>query len=83
MIDEALATGDAGFRAKSKAKMDEVRESAGTVFLVSHSLNTIVSMCTRVLWVHDGQLVMDGTPRKCAEPTSNTNARGRKKSAAK
>ncbi|MBB5830381.1 ABC transporter ATP-binding protein [Brachybacterium aquaticum] len=62
MIDEALATGDAGFRAKSKAKMDEIRESAGTVFLVSHSLATIQTMCTRVLWVHEGKLVMDGAP---------------------
>src|SRR5699024_10191543 len=57
MIDEALATGDAAFRAKSKANMDEVREAVGTVFLVSHSLNTIKSMCTRVLWVHEGKLV--------------------------
>jgi len=64
MIDEALATGDAGFRAKSKAKMDEIRQSAGTVFLVSHSLATIQSMCTRVLWVHDGELVMDGDPKE-------------------
>ena len=64
MIDEALATGDAGFRAKSKAKMDEIRESAGTVFLVSHSLATIQSMCTRVLWIHDGKLVMDGDPKE-------------------
>lgn len=67
MIDEALATGDASFRAKSKARIDEVRRSAGTVFLVSHSLNTIVSMCTRVLWVHEGQLVMDGPAKEvCA-----------------
>lgn len=64
MIDEALATGDAAFRAKSKAKMDEVRKSAGTVFLVSHSLATIQSMCTRVLWVHEGRLVMDGDPKQ-------------------
>lgn len=62
MIDEALATGDAHFRAKSKARMDEIRQSAGTVFLVSHSLATIKSMCTRVLWVHEGRLVMDGDP---------------------
>lgn len=62
MIDEALATGDAAFRAKSKAKMDEIRKSAGTVFLVSHSLATIQSMCTRVLWIHEGKLVMDGDP---------------------
>ena len=64
MIDEALATGDAGFRAKSKAKMDEVRESAGTVFLVSHSLATIQAMCTRVMWIHEGKLVMDGRPKE-------------------
>src|SRR5699024_1055573 len=62
MIDEALATGDAHFRAKSKARMDEIRQSAGTVFLVSHSLATVQSMCTRVLWVHEGRLVMDGDP---------------------
>lgn len=67
MIDEALSTGDAGFRAKSKAKMDEIRQAAGTVFLVSHSLATIQSMCTRVLWVHEGKLVMDGEPQEvCA-----------------
>ncbi|RCS64804.1 ABC transporter ATP-binding protein [Brachybacterium alimentarium] len=64
MIDEALATGDAAFRAKSKAKMDSVRESAGTVFLVSHSLGTIQNMCSRVLWVHEGKLVMDGDPEE-------------------
>ncbi|MGO1284514.1 MAG: ABC transporter ATP-binding protein [Brachybacterium sp.] len=84
MIDEALATGDAGFRAKSKAKMDEIRESAGTVFLVSHSLNTIVSMCTRVLWVHEGQLVMDGEAKEvCAAYKKYTDSRAPKKPAAK
>ncbi|MGY5765520.1 ABC transporter ATP-binding protein [Brachybacterium sp. DNPG3] len=60
MVDEALATGDATFRAKSKARMDEIRQSAGTVFLVSHSIATVQSMCTRVLWIHEGRLVMDG-----------------------
>ena len=84
MIDEALSTGDAGFRAKSKAKMDEIRESAGTVFLVSHSLATIQSMCTMVLWIHEGKLVMDGDPKEvCGAYKQFTNARGRKKPAAK
>ena len=83
MIDEALATGDAAFRAKSKAKMDEVREGAGTVFLVSHSLNTIMSMCTRVLWVHEGQLVMDGDAKEvCGAYKKYTDSRAPKKKAA-
>lgn len=60
MIDEALATGDAAFRKKSKARIDAIRDQAGTVFLVSHSLATIESICSRTLWVHEGRLVMDG-----------------------
>lgn len=60
LIDEALSTGDADFRARSKARIDEIRQHAGTVFLVSHSLKAIQQMCTRVLWIHDGKLQMDG-----------------------
>jgi teichoic acid transport system ATP-binding protein len=67
MIDEALATGDAAFKARSKARIDEVREGAGTIFLVSHSISTIETMCTRVLWVHEGQLVMDGPTLEVTE----------------
>ena len=66
MIDEALATGDAAFKARSKARIEDVRENAGTVFLVSHSISTIEAMCTRVLWVHGGQLVMDGPTHEVA-----------------
>lgn len=60
MIDEALATGDAAFRAKSSARIAEIRESAGTVFLVSHSNSTIRQVCQRALWMERGELVMDG-----------------------
>jgi teichoic acid transport system ATP-binding protein len=67
MIDEALATGDAAFKARSKSRIEEVRENAGTVFLVSHSISTIEAMCTRVLWVHEGKLVMDGPALEVAE----------------
>lgn len=66
MIDEALATGDAAFKARSKARIDDVRKNAGTVFLVSHSISTIEAMCTRVLWVHEGKLVMDGPTHEVA-----------------
>lgn len=67
MIDEALATGDATFRQKSKERIDQVRKSAGTVFLVSHSIATVESMCTRVLWINDGQIVMDGPTEEVCE----------------
>jgi teichoic acid transport system ATP-binding protein len=62
LIDEALATGDAKFRRKSSAKIDELREEAGAVFLVAHQLDSIREMCNRVLWIDEGRLLMDGAP---------------------
>ncbi|WP_022901559.1 ABC transporter ATP-binding protein [Humibacter albus] len=60
MIDEALATGDASFRKKSTERIEQIRDNAGTVFFVSHSLASIRVMCTRVLWIDKGLLVADG-----------------------
>lgn len=60
LIDEALNTGDAQFRERSKSRISQLRNQAGTVFLVSHSLNTINEMCTRAIWLDDGDLLMDG-----------------------
>ncbi|GAA1812826.1 ABC transporter ATP-binding protein [Nesterenkonia flava] len=62
LIDEALNTGDAQFRARTKKRLDEVRATAGCVFLVSHSLGTIKQMCTRVIWIEQGRLLADGDP---------------------
>ena len=60
MIDEALATGDADFRAKSAERITRIREQAGTVFLVSHSNGNIRQICDRVLWMDQGRLIADG-----------------------
>jgi teichoic acid transport system ATP-binding protein len=62
LVDEALNTGDAQFADRSKRRMDELRQQAGCVFLVSHSLETITDMCTRVIWLDKGDLIMDGDP---------------------
>ncbi|MFD4502913.1 ABC transporter ATP-binding protein [Streptomyces sp. NPDC058457] len=60
MIDEALATGDAAFRKRSEDRIRELREHAGTVFLVSHNNKSIRDTCDRVLWLERGELRMDG-----------------------
>lgn len=62
VVDEALSTGDAHFRARATERIKNIREEAGTVFLVSHSDSTIRKMCTRVLWLDHGRLVADGEP---------------------
>ncbi len=60
MIDEALATGDADFRERSHERIEELRQEAAAVFLVSHALSTVRQTCSRALWIDQGQLVMDG-----------------------
>ncbi|QSZ49903.1 ABC transporter ATP-binding protein [Arthrobacter sp. D5-1] len=64
LVDEALNTGDAQFNNRSKARMDELRSQAGCVFIVSHGLDTIRDMCSRVLWLDKGELIMDGLPEE-------------------
>jgi teichoic acid transport system ATP-binding protein len=64
IIDEALAVGDQEFRNRSEARMREMRDNAGTVFLVSHSMKSILDTCTRVIWIEKGELRMDGEPMK-------------------
>lgn len=60
IVDEALAVGDARFRKRSEARIRQIREEAGTVFLVSHSMKSILDTCNRVLWINKGVLEMDG-----------------------
>jgi teichoic acid transport system ATP-binding protein len=60
MIDEALAVGDQEFRRKSEARIKEMVERAGTVFLVSHSMGSVRDVCSRVIWLDKGEVVQDG-----------------------
>jgi teichoic acid transport system ATP-binding protein len=60
LVDEALAVGDQSFKRRSFARIDEIRESAGTVFLVTHNTGEIRRTCTRTIWIEQGRLVMDG-----------------------
>ena len=60
LIDEALATGDAKFRARSEERIKRMRDAAGTVFLVSHQISTIRDTCQRTIWLEAGLIRMDG-----------------------
>lgn len=75
IIDEALSVGDRDFKDKSTKKIDELRRSAGVVFLVSHGMNSIRKSCSRVLWLHDGLLMMDGDPDEVIEAYMNSDIR--------
>ena len=64
ILDEVLSVGDGAFRKKSEAKMREIINSGTTTILVSHSLEQIRTMCSKVLWLHKGRQIDFGTDVK-------------------
>jgi teichoic acid transport system ATP-binding protein len=60
LIDEALAVGDKKFRERSLQRINEIREQANTVVMVTHNLNEIRETCSRAVWLEHGTLMADG-----------------------
>lgn len=68
LVDEVLSVGDVKFKRKSLLKMKSLIENKDrTVVIVSHSLSTIEKLCTRVIWLNDGEIMMDGEPEEVIE----------------
>ena len=62
IIDEVLAVGDAEFQAKCLGKMSSVAKEGRTVLFVSHNMGAVAELCSRVIWLEEGQLKQDGFP---------------------
>jgi lipopolysaccharide transport system ATP-binding protein len=56
LLDEVLAVGDEAFQKKCLAKIMAVSRDGRTIFFVSHNMNSIRRLCSRVFLVHAGQL---------------------------
>ena len=62
LLDEVLATGDASFRAKSKARVIELVRSAKAVVLVTHDMDWVREYCNRAMLIEKGKVVTQGSP---------------------
>lgn len=62
VIDEVLAVGDASFQKKCLGRMEDVAESGRTVLFVSHQMQAVRSLCTRVVELKKGRVVNSGAP---------------------
>ncbi len=62
LVDEVLAVGDAAFQKKCLGKMGEVAAAGRTVLLVSHNMEAVLGLCSRVIWIHGGRVRADGAP---------------------
>jgi homopolymeric O-antigen transport system ATP-binding protein len=60
IIDEALSAGDCLFAAKAYRKMQEICDRGMITIIVSHTMQNVLDLCTRCLWMENGRVVMDG-----------------------
>ena len=60
IVDEVLSVGDTRFQIKCIQKMKELKEKGTTILFVSHATEQIKQFCTRVIWMLDGHIELDG-----------------------
>jgi ABC-type polysaccharide/polyol phosphate transport system ATPase subunit len=60
LVDEVLQVGDLEFQQKCVARMEEFMSRGMTLVLVSHSPKSVLELCQRAVWMHEGRIVADG-----------------------
>ena len=56
IIDEALSVGDTPFQAKCFKRLRQMLDNGTSILLVSHDISTVRSICSRALWLQQGQI---------------------------
>jgi ABC-type polysaccharide/polyol phosphate transport system ATPase subunit len=62
LLDEVLATGDADFREKSKARVIELVKAAKGIVLVTHDMAWVEEYCNRAILLEKGRVIIEGAP---------------------
>jgi lipopolysaccharide transport system ATP-binding protein len=67
IVDEVLAVGDAEFQKKCLHKMRDATSDGRTVIFVSHSMQTVTSLCTQCIFLDNGEMRALGPPHKITD----------------
>ena len=60
LVDEILSVGDEHFQNKCIEKMLELKKEGKTMVFVTHSMESVRKLCNRTVWLHNGNIQMDG-----------------------
>ena len=60
LIDEILSVGDQHFQEKCFKKIEELKAEGKTIVFVTHGMGAVKRFCTRAVWLHQGEIKMDG-----------------------
>ena len=60
LVDEILSVGDEHFQNKCIEKMLELKNEGKTMVFVTHSMESVKKLCSRAVWLYNGNIQMDG-----------------------
>lgn len=63
LVDEVLAVGDASFQRKCLNRIKQLKGANKTIVLVTHDHGVVERMCDRAIWLHEGNIMLDGHPK--------------------
>lgn len=72
LLDEVLAVGDQAFQEKCLDYLQRELSRGKTVVMVSHSMEAIRRFCNRVVWIRNGEKVLEGDPDTVTEQFEKT-----------
>ena len=67
LIDEILAVGDSAFQKKCFDKLKEIKANGTTIVIVSHSMDQMYKICDKLIWIENGLIKDEGTPKFIGE----------------
>jgi lipopolysaccharide transport system ATP-binding protein len=67
LMDEWISAGDAQFMERARHRLEAMVRSADILVLSSHDTQIVKAWCSRVLWLDQGQLRLDGTPERVVD----------------
>ena len=76
ILDEVLSVGDERFREKCRVRIGEFRRRGKTFLIVSHDMDTIQTICDRVLVLDRGKTVLEDVPARAVSEYHAINALG-------
>lgn len=67
LIDEILSAGDLSFQEKAHRRILELIHNSRLLVIATHDTVTVPKLCTRMIWLDHGQIVLQGEPEQVVE----------------
>ena len=74
LVDEVFGVGDEFFMRKCMVRMQHLMSRGLTTIFISHNVDFLINECNRLIWIENGELMMDGRPSTVASAYRNQDS---------